>query len=321
MPLVSLYAILFVFLVVTVPSTVWRGLLIDPDGASVPEGIFFKVMTYNNQNGYNTDGNFNGRCYADIVNEWKPDYVVIPEGDSMHGVTGNRDALDYLSSTTALHINYGPPGYVDAVGVAALSSRQFERDNVKKHQIVALPKPTPNDLNRFMLVDTFEVNGISVTVAGVHLEWFGDPSKQTEFIVNYFNEYEIDANIIVLGDFNLEPSGSNNNAPDATAWKVMTDNSWKTATAFGCNADGHETVDSPTEGHQCNSDFTTCLVAGGPESTFPSMNYQLDWIVYKGKDLKLEGDVRQELGQIHSKLGNAYCSDHAPLMANFQVGE
>ena len=46
-------------------------------------------------------------------------------------------------------------------------------------------------------------------VAGVHLEWFGDPSSQTEFIAKYFRDHVKSGPAIILGDFNLEPGGGN----------------------------------------------------------------------------------------------------------------
>jgi hypothetical protein len=65
------------------------------------------------------------------------------------------------------------------VSVAALSTRPFGPGG----KIVHLPKPTEEDLNRFMLVDNFMVGETKVVVVGLHLEWFGDPTTQTEFVV------------------------------------------------------------------------------------------------------------------------------------------
>ena len=41
----------------------------------------------------------------------------------------------------------------------------------------------------------------------MHLEWFGDPTSQTAFIAEWFAAH-VPGPAIVLGDFNLEPSGA-----------------------------------------------------------------------------------------------------------------
>jgi hypothetical protein len=57
------------------------------------------------QNGYATSGLFNGPCFVEYMEELAPDYVVMPEGDSMHANTGNRDAV----GTGASAKRRGPP--------------------------------------------------------------------------------------------------------------------------------------------------------------------------------------------------------------------
>ena len=41
------------------------------------------VMAFNNENGYDTDGNFNGHCFAKAVRDTAADFVSVPEGDAM----------------------------------------------------------------------------------------------------------------------------------------------------------------------------------------------------------------------------------------------
>ncbi|GMH52714.1 hypothetical protein TL16_g01295 [Triparma laevis f. inornata] len=232
----------------------------------LPSSSSLKVMTYNNQNGYTTSGVFNGYCYVDVINSFKPDYVVIPEGDSMHANTGNRDAVDFYSSKLGkYHVNFGPAGNVDAVSVAAMSTRKFEEEG----EIVQLPKPTSGDLNRFMLVDHFVVGGQEVIIAGTHFEWFGDPTTQTQFVVDYFEDHDFDSvPVIVTGDFNLEPCGGNMNAPDATAFVPFIDSGWDSVTPMQCSGP----IDKDVGGHLCDSNFTTAVIAEGG-SEFPSMRY------------------------------------------------
>ena len=135
------------------------------------------------------------------------DYVSVAEGDSMHFNTGNRDALEYAASELAYFVDYGPPGSADTVGLGTLSTRPFSGET----RYVKLPKPH-NDtdqlaLNRYMVVSKHDIDGVEVTVGGVHLEWFGDPSAQTEFVADYFRQH-VDGPAILIGDFILEPPGN-----------------------------------------------------------------------------------------------------------------
>ena len=304
-------SLLLVSICLVIPSVLTRSLGRGGSGP-IASSTSLKVMTYNNQNGYTTSGVFNGFCYVDVIKSFEPDYVVIPEGDSMHPITGNRDAVDFYSSKLdKYHVNFGPAGNVDAVSVAAMSSRKFE----EKGEIVQLPKPTSGDLNRFMLVDHFVVGGQEVIVAGTHFEWFGDPTTQTQFVVDYFADHDFDSvPVIVTGDFNLEPCGGNMNAPDATAFVPFVDSGWSSVTPMQCSGP----VDEDVGGHLCDSNFTTAVIAEGG-SDFPSLSYQLDWIMYKGSGLELvEDSIRNELGLLSESIPS-YCSDHSPLMAEFNV--
>jgi endonuclease/exonuclease/phosphatase family metal-dependent hydrolase len=170
------------------------------------------VMAYNNQNGFDTDGHFNGRCFADAVRRHDADYVTVAEGDSMHFNTANRDALEFVASDLAYHADYGPAGYSDFVGVGTLSTRPFSADA----DYVLLPKPHDDPqnvaLNRYMVVSKLNVGGLEVTIGGLHLEWFGDPSAQTGFIAKWFREHVPDGPAILIGDFNLEPPGKEETA-------------------------------------------------------------------------------------------------------------
>jgi hypothetical protein len=120
------------------------------------------VLAYNNQNGYNSNGQFNGHCYTRIVEEFHADYVSIPEGDAMHLTTGNRDAVDFYTTRLNYHVDFGAAGNVESVGVATLSTRPLHASVA-----VALPKTTATNLNRWMTVHDTIVDGVTVAMASV----------------------------------------------------------------------------------------------------------------------------------------------------------
>ena len=82
-------------------------------------------------------------------------------------------------------------------------------------------------------MNSVEVSGVEVTVVVVHLEWFGDPSIQTAYIAQYFQNLSGPA--VLLGDFNLEADGSNRNSPNISAWDVLLDEGWQPTTSFECH--------------------------------------------------------------------------------------
>ena len=128
------------------------------------------------------------------------------------------------ASSLNYHVDFGPAGFADFVGVGTLSTRPFSYpsgDSARQtpSEYVQLPKPDPDPgqmaLNRYMIVSTLEVGGIDVTIGGLHLEWFGDPTAQTAFVAEYFRE-NVRGPAILIGDFNLEPTGGNKNAPNVS---------------------------------------------------------------------------------------------------------
>lgn len=260
------------------------------------------VMAFNNQNGYDTAGNFNGDCFATTVKRHQADVVAVGEGDAMHFQTANRDALEYtsaaLGSPWVKNTDFGPPGYADTVGVGMLSTRHVNAPP----EYIQLPRPSVDPdgiaLNRFLVVNRFKVNDVIVTVGAVHLEWFGDPSAQTAAIADYFRT-QVRGPAIIVGDFNIEPNGGNKAAPHARAWDPLLADGWISTTPIGASAcsnnvtesagaDGAEQreMDETEEkeqvvgfGHLCKSASTTAMVTKG--CNYPCWGYQLDWILYR----------------------------------------
>ena len=64
--------------------------------------------------------------------------------------------------------------------------------------------------------------------------------------------------------------------------------------------------------------MTTCLIGGNPD-IFPTIGYQLDWIFYKGSKLQLN-NVFDHVDVLKQNVDPPeYCSDHSPLVAEFEL--
>ena len=252
------------------------------------------------------------------------------EGDSMHFNTGNRDALEWVTSAlgAGYSTDYGPPGYADFVGIGTISKMPLDFE-AQPYEYVLVPRPA-NDvelgmvaLNRYMVVSRHIVNGVEVTIGGLHLEWFGDPTASVNKIVEWFDEH-VSGPAIILGDFNLEPSGGNSNSPNATAWDALDEAGWVPTTPTECV--------KPTRQHVCKSANPTASVT--KHCPFPCKGYQLDWILYKqgqpgtGTLTFVTGNVEAEPIPAASGLSFlddqhdqdiTFCSDHWALVAHFTV--
>merc|ERR1712166_1435248 len=221
---------------------------------------------------------------------------------------GNRDAVEFYAFQMDSYVDYGPAGHLDSVGNAVLSTRPFE--NGRAH--VLLPKSDSGDLNRFMVINRFKVNGVYITIASVHLEWFGNPSSSIEFIRDYFASTT--EPVIVLGDFNLEPNGGNDAAPDADAWNALAGSGWTSATPQSCSNTTGMGLPAFDSHIACPSNYTTCLVHG--ECAVPCIGYQLDWIIFKSgtpEGLTIS-NVGVDYGLVDSSGSEPgtgpWCSDH-----------
>ena len=95
-------AFVLVLALMVAPAVMYR--LLNHAFVDAPEVIDNEivVMAYNNENGFDTAGRFNGPCFVEAVREHRADYVTVAEGDAMHFNTGNRDALDYVGCTPSV---------------------------------------------------------------------------------------------------------------------------------------------------------------------------------------------------------------------------
>ena len=71
-----------VLVLMVAPATIYRFVATMPDTVPAVDDELL-VMAFNNENGYDTDGNFNGHCFAKAVRDTAADFVSVPEGDAM----------------------------------------------------------------------------------------------------------------------------------------------------------------------------------------------------------------------------------------------
>ena len=71
-----------VLVLMVAPATIYRFVATRPDTVPAVDDELL-VMAFNNENGYDTDGNFNGHCFAEAVRDTAADFVSVPEGDAM----------------------------------------------------------------------------------------------------------------------------------------------------------------------------------------------------------------------------------------------
>jgi len=258
-----------------------------------------KVMAFNNMQGYTTEGYWNGECFSRIIRDSAPDHVAIPEGEAMRAHTGSRDPVDFAAADLRMFADFGPPSWGGGAGIAVLSSREFLTETWEM-----LPKE-PSMLNRFFIRSVYSVANVRVHVLSIHAEWFGDPTVQVRHIAQ--RAAQLDGPVIILGDFNLEPNGANNNAKTATGLAAMTDAGFESVTPLTCMG-----ATAP-DGHLCRSTFPNVVVDTDCYGLDACDGYQLDYIFYTPRWLTpVNGSVKV----VDGKIGEVeYCSDHEALEA------
>ena len=137
-----------VLVLMVAPATIYRFVATRPDTVPAVDDELL-VMAFNNENGYDTDGNFNGHCFAKAVRDTAADFVSVPEGDAMvrkvsslasvlpcyerlrrrrncvvpqHFNTANRDALEWVASD--LSCERCPQPAPDSLALTRLCERQ-----------------------------------------------------------------------------------------------------------------------------------------------------------------------------------------------------
>lgn len=168
-----------------------------------------KVMTYNIFHGElsNEPGKSNLKEIAEIINQYKPDFVALQEVDSMtfRSATFNdsipQNLVKELAGMTGMHGFFGKAiDYSNgAYGEGILSRFPASATNS------ILPIPMGGELRALLRIEHTFPNGQQIIFAGTHLchQFSENKLAQTETICNIFNDSEIP--VIIGGDFNFTP--------------------------------------------------------------------------------------------------------------------
>lgn len=297
-------SVALVVAVALLPATVYRWSEVRNVAKAEGDAVF-TAMSYNVQGGFTTTGLWNGACIADILKKHQPDHVAFPESEGMRFQTGNRDHMDWVSAHWSAYVYFGAPAWVGGAGVATASPWV-----PSEQQWMVMPRAV-GKMNRLLLKTVYDFQGTALTVFSTHTEWFGDPGEQTRFIAEKAQAAARQGPVLLMGDFNLEPNGANNNAPNASSLSVITRGDvLQSATSLEC-LQGRTPL-----GHLCASPIET---VNTDTMCNPCKDYQLDYIFYSPRWLELAPDPGSAHTVDSRLLEGGWCADHEPLLASFKL--
>jgi len=152
-----------------------------------------KILTYNIQQGFSADGQWNPDGQLDLIRSFNPDIIGLQESDTNRIAGGNADLVRYFADQLNMYSYYGPKVVTGTFGIALLS----------KYPLV--------DPQTFYMMSTGEQTASITAKIQVGKEWYtilvthlgnGGPIQQQK---NLLREIEGKENLIAMGDFNFQP--------------------------------------------------------------------------------------------------------------------
>jgi endonuclease/exonuclease/phosphatase family metal-dependent hydrolase len=152
-----------------------------------------KILTYNIQQGFNANGQWNPDGQLDLIRSFDPDIIGLQESDTNRIAGGNADLVRYFANQLNMYSYYGPKVVTGTFGIALLS----------KYPLV--------DPQTFYMMSTGEQTASITAKIQVGKEWYtilvthlgnGGPIQQQK---NLLREIEGKENLIAMGDFNFQP--------------------------------------------------------------------------------------------------------------------
>ncbi|HEY61942.1 MAG TPA: hypothetical protein G4N95_04755 [Anaerolineae bacterium] len=163
--------------------------------AQTPSGEInhLRVMTYNIQQGYSEDGQFNVDGQIALIKSIDPDILAIEESDSARIANANNDLVAYFAKNLNMNSYYGPNSVVGTFGIALLSKYPIQNPHTfymfsKGEQTAAIQAQ-------------ISVNNQTFNIFATHLG-NGGPIIQQEQVLA---EVDTLPNVILMGDFNFRP--------------------------------------------------------------------------------------------------------------------
>jgi len=177
-----------------------------------------KVMTYNIFHGEQrySQGKSNLKLVAEVINQYKPDFVALQEVDSMTNRSATihegtpKDLMKELAKMTGMYgffgkaINYSNGAYGEGI-LSRYPAQSFK---------YSLPIPQGGEGRALLTINYTLPDGKQIIFAGTHLCHQYDKNRfvQAEAICDIFSNIKLP--VIMGGDFNIRP--------DSEPYKVIT---------------------------------------------------------------------------------------------------
>ena len=151
-----------------------------------------RVLTYNIQQGYSTDGR---RAYAgqlEVIRSLKPDLVGLQESDVARFSGGNADIVRTFSEGLGMYAYYGPKTVTGTFGIALLS--RYPLQNPRTFFMYSAGEQTA------AIQAEITVNGKTYQILVTHLGNDGPIIQQQQVLARLTGLQ----NVIAMGDFNFD---------------------------------------------------------------------------------------------------------------------
>jgi len=275
------------------------------------------IASWNVQQAYTLDGLINFKCAGDILTSLNPaaDWIALQESDPIHLHSQSHDIVGWLQDRVGMRAFYGQRGQVMTAGSGALSRWRWRYASSSLLPAIPVEYGGPL-LNRVLNEMAINVNGTDVRFFGTHLEPGSDPSIQIQAIAARVRA--IDGPVILAGDFNLWPSGSNQVLScEAGSCHWLNDNTCDPLTSSAqCKSGTQDAWKAFKEAglrSAINPNFNASLIGrarfrclGPSGGTDVVDGCQTDYIFYRGLNL-----VESAIHNVHG------CSDHNVITASF----
>ncbi len=169
-------------------------ILAAPLAPTRPSAGMLRVMTYNIQQGFDKAGNEGLPDQLAAIQHVQPDILGLEESDTARIANGNVDAVRYFADSLGMYSYYGPPTTVGTFGVALLSKYLIQ--GARTFYLYSTGEQTA------CIEAVIVANGKTYNVFVTHLG-NGGPMVQ---LVDVLNRVDGLPNVILMGDFNFEPS-------------------------------------------------------------------------------------------------------------------
>lgn len=154
----------------------------------------FRVFTYNIQQGYSEDGQWNFDGQLALIQSFDPDILGLQESDTNRIAGGNKDVVGYFANKLNMHVYYGPTPITGTFGIALLS--KYPIFNPRVYYLFSVGEQVA------VIEAQIEIGGKVYTIYVNHLG-NGGPIVQQEQLLALIAGKE---NVIAIGDFNFRPS-------------------------------------------------------------------------------------------------------------------